>query len=230
VGLAKYDSPVFGLTQVLGHRFEHAEVGVMGTSGELAEGYSGIANVRATSDICVEQFTKQSPVGKTMFGGDVSMFRGAFRVASILVQSSDSISVERGGMSTSVFTVGSRPTMGAENSVDVVVTGEDNAIIVLLDVKSIEVREEAQVFERWRSLGGELKALANEGINALSKGFIGASKGKVIHLAKQQNMFSINDSRVDGAIMGGALKSKLRGLQNGVDVGFPKATRFRMSL
>ena len=59
---------------------------------------------------------------------------------------------------------------------------------------------------------------------------MGAGEGEVIDLAEEQNAFTSNGGRVNGAIMGGGLETQLGREQDGIDVGLPEAARFRVSL
>ena len=114
--------------------------------------------------------------------------------------------------------------------VNVAFTGDDDAVIVLVDVQTIEVGQEAEVFEWWGVLGRELEALANAVVDALSEGLVGTGKGEVIHLAKEQDLFTIKGGRVDRSVVSGVAKLEFVGLKNGVNVGLPEATRFRVAL
>ena len=63
--------------------------------------------------------------------------------------------------------------------------------------------------------------MAKSGAKLLGKGFVGASKGKVIHLAEKEDTFTVNDSRVNGSVVGGITEAKLFGFQDAVDVILP---------
>lgn len=52
-----------------------------GGNAEFCKGGDAVANVGATGDICVEEFTEEAAVAETKGFGKGSMFRGAFFVA-----------------------------------------------------------------------------------------------------------------------------------------------------
>ena len=54
-----------------------------GSLGKLAEYHNGIANVRATGDVGIEEFSKEGAIGEALFLSELSIgnrsFRWAFR-------------------------------------------------------------------------------------------------------------------------------------------------------
>ena len=111
--------------------------------------------------------------------------------------------------------------MGLQHTVQVGGAGEDNRVVILLNVNAVELGEEAKVLKGWLVFRWELETLAKAGVKLLGKGLVGASKGKIIHLAKEEDTFTVNDSRVDGSVMGGIAEAKLFGFQDAVDVILP---------
>ena len=96
--LAKDDGPVLRLTKVLHDLLEHGEVVIMRTNGEFGEGDSGIANVGMAGNVGVKEFTKESPVGKSMAFRDFGMFWRTFSGAGMFVDGFDGFGRDRSSM------------------------------------------------------------------------------------------------------------------------------------
>ena len=224
------NAPGLGLAKIFGNLLEERVVMLMGAGGELAEGDSGVANVGTAGDIGIQEFTKEGAISKTLLGGKLCMFRSAFNKTSGFVHRGDSICGERSRILGSGRLRRRSPAMGAKDTIKVRGAGEDNGVIILVDINAIEFNEKAQVLEGWSRFRGELEALAKAGVEPHGKCFVGAGKSKVINLAEEEDTFPINDSRVDRLVMGGVPEAKLRGFEDAVDVGFPQAAGLRVSL
>lgn len=120
--------------------------------------------------------------------------------------------------------------MCLEDTIDVALAREDDAITLLADVQTIEFIEHAKAFEGQLRLRWKLEALANLAINFLGKSFVGASKSKVVNLTKHEDPVSIDGCRIDQSIMGGAFETELGGFKDGSCVPFPKFPSIRMPL
>lgn len=120
--------------------------------------------------------------------------------------------------------------MSAKDAIDVVGTREDNAVVELGDVDTIEIGNQTEIAERGRRFTGELQLQTNLLVERDSNRLRGGSKGKVVNLAQEQKRGTKVRTRINGAIVGSGAEAKGGGGQNRVDVRFPEATRFRVTL
>lgn len=217
--LAKDDTPIFRLPKVFSYFLEHSKVRVMRAGTEFTEGNSSIANVGAASDIGIEKFTKESAISEAMLGNKGGMLVGAFRRASIGVDGCDSIDVKRSREFARRVFIGSTPTMSAKDAFNVGLGRDNNGIVILVNIKAIEVVEQSKVSEGWFGLSRELEFATNGVVQTLSKGFIGTSKSKVIDLTNHEDLFTVNSGGVDGFIVASVGKAKI--FEDLRDVGFP---------
>ena len=96
--LAVGNAPGPGLAEIFGNLFEEGVVVWMGTGGEFTESDSGVANVRAASDVGIEEFSQEGSVAKTLLRGKEGMFRSAFDRTSVFAHGSDSFGREWDGI------------------------------------------------------------------------------------------------------------------------------------
>ena len=220
-GFAISKSPRLGLTEVFGHLFEEGVVMWMGTGGEFAEGDGRVANVRATGDVGVEELAQESAVAKTLLGSEVGMLGCTFNRAGVLIHGRDGLSGKGNGIFGGGGFRGCGPAVGFEDTIEVGGAGEDDGIVILLNVNAVELGEEAKVLERWVVFRGELEAFAEAVVELDGNGFVRAGEGKIINLAEEEDAFSIDDGGVDGFVVGGVAEAKLIRLEDAVDVCLP---------
>ena len=120
--------------------------------------------------------------------------------------------------------------MRLEKTTNVASTRELVVGASLGNLNTIEVSEESQVFEWSFGLTWELQLIANDGEDFLSNSFIRAGKGKVINLAQQQNLDTIEDSLIDGRIMSSRLEVQWSRVENLVNVLLESQGAFWMTL
>lgn len=118
-------------------------MGGVGTGGELAQGDGRIADVGAAGDIGVEQFTEERAVGETAGTGECRMFGRAFGKTRIRVHRVNSVGVEGSCMGGQVGIGGFSPAVCGQETVDVAFTGKNDGVVVLVNIKAIEIGEEA---------------------------------------------------------------------------------------
>ena len=178
---------------------------IVRASRELGESDNSIADIGATGDVGVEELTKEPTVGKSMFAAKGSMFRGAFvgtgeRVhgrGGILWEGRDFV----GGNGR-----GSIPAMGGEDALDVSATRKGDGGRRLLNVDTVVVVDEAEIFE-WRCVfGGVLEFGPDDVIDFFGDVFVIAGEGKIVNLAQEENFVAFVVSMIDGLIMSGRLE------------------------
>jgi hypothetical protein len=131
---------------------------------------------------------------KTMLGREIGHLGGTLGGAHGAVHGIDSINGEWAGVMFITFHRGGHPSMGLKDMVDVGCAGESDTITMLVHNQTVEVMEEAKVFEGQLQFGGQLLELhANLAIDGAGNFFIGICHGKVIHLAKEKDGLATND-------------------------------------
>ena len=100
------------------------------------------------------------------------------------------------------------PTVGTKETINVNVlrTGDDNAITMLIHIHSVKVRDQAHLVGGRRCLGGKLEFFANDVKDLLGNLGRWSSKGEIINLTKQKDWNTFKVTAVDGFIMGGRQK------------------------
>ena len=81
-----------------------------------------------------------------MLGSQGGILGRTFWVPSELIHGVDSVSRNRDGCG---FARGGGPVVRLHHAINVGFTGDNNAIIIVMNVQTIEARQETQVLERW---------------------------------------------------------------------------------
>ena len=100
----------------------------------------------------------------------------------------------------------------------------------LVDVNTIVVGDETQIFEWRRSFIGLLKFPADDSKDLAGEGFRRGGKAKVVDLTEKEHFGVVKCGSVNAAIVSGSREDKLRGGKNGIDIVFPKTTAFGVAL
>jgi hypothetical protein len=117
-----------------------------------------------------------------------------------------------------------------EESVNVVVTRNGDAITTLRNVNTIEIGDKAKILERRGGLVGKSQPGADDVADGASNGLRGTGDGKVIHLAEEEHKGTVEGGFVNGAVV--SSRAEVQGVreENAVDMMFPKTTRFGVAL
>jgi hypothetical protein len=120
--------------------------------------------------------------------------------------------------------------VGRKEAVNVVVTGNRDAITALHDVDTVEIGDKAKIFEWWGGLIGKAQTGANDVADGTGNRLGGTGDSKVIHLAEEEHKRILEGGLVDGAVVGS--RAEVQGFreEDAVDVMFPETTRFGMAL
>lgn len=213
--------------QVLDKLLEHGKVELPRRRRELAQGNGSIANIRAASDICIKNFTKEAAIRETKAIKQSLMFRRRLRRTRRLIERRNAIRRERGqrrARSIVEFTSGGRsPVVCAEDTVNVAGARQNDPIIVLMNINTVEIVNKAKIGKRRQGLARKLKFKTNLFVEGKGNRFIRSGKGKIINLGKQKNRDIAKGPRINGTIMGGQLESKGWRGEDLVDMKLPEA-------
>ncbi len=111
--------------------------------------------------------------------------------------------------------------MGVKETLYVIVAGGGDVCMCLVHINTIEVIEEAKVFEGWGGLREQLEFFSNNSINFLCDVFGVACKGEIINLAEEVDQVATVVGGINGFVVGGGAEVEFIGVQDGVDMNFP---------
>jgi hypothetical protein len=227
------NAPIDGVAKMFGDAFQALTMELGRGSRELGKKGDGTTNVGASSDTCMKQFTKQSVIGKPHLFSERSMFGSVF---SKTRSGAHGMKIGFGkrfmgpGTNRALGGAWSRPIVCSKQTTKISRTRHLDIVAGLSNVNAIEPSDKAFVDKRRFGLAGKLELLTNLGMNETSNCRIRSDDGKIINLWTKENGNVLDGRMTDVLFMGGGLKTKLGIAQNGVDVRFPKASSFGMTL
>jgi len=130
-----------------------------GRSSKLGKCCNGIANVRASRDVSIQQFTEKGLVGKTHFLGKCSVFWRAFEGANGVVEFVDDGRgqwLRKARPRLGLSKRRSRPMMSSEHAMDIGGTRDLGVVARLKNVDAVETADNALLFERGRVFARQL--------------------------------------------------------------------------
>lgn len=120
------------------------------------------------------------------------------------------------------------PSMCHEETFNLAGGGENNGVIVLMDVDAIIFVEEATIFEGRTMFIVEAETLAYFVEEHFCNVLAWASNGKVVDLLQDKDGRVVNGSFVYAAVVCDLSEGQVK--ENGIDVGIPETARFRVAL
>jgi hypothetical protein len=121
--------------------------------------------------------------------------------------------------------------VGSKEAVDVRRTVDFYKVARLFKIDTVESRSKTKVDEGGLGFIGELKFLADDIVNVVSNGGVGACNGKIINLTAEQDGFGTKIVRdVNVLLMGSGFKTEFGGSKNAIDMSFPEASTFGVTL